>query len=163
WVTDFGLAKAADEADLTRSGDVLGTLRYMAPERFRGVSDPRGDVYGLGVTLYELLTFEPAFAEADRERLIHRITQSEPPRPSKENPEVPRDLETVVLKAIDREPARRYQSAGELGEDLQRYLEDRPIRARRASLGELAWRWCRRNPAVAGLTATVAVLLIAVA
>ena len=81
WVTDFGLAKAADEADLTRTGDIMGTLRYMAPERFRGVSDPRGDVYGLGMALYELLTFEPAFAEADRERLIHQVTQSEPTRP----------------------------------------------------------------------------------
>ena len=163
WITDFGLAKAADEADLTRTGDILGTLRYMAPERFRGVSDPRGDVYGLGMTLYELLTFEPAFAEADRERLIHQVTQSEPTRPSRLNPEVPRDLETICLKAIDREPTHRYPTAGELAEDLQRYLEDRPIRARRASVGERAWRWCRRNPVVAGLTAAVATLLIAVA
>jgi WD40 repeat protein len=135
----------------------------MAPERFRGLSDPRGDVYGLGLTLYELLAFEPAFAEADRERLIHQVTQSEPTRPSKLNPEVPRDLETICLKAIDREPARRYQAAGELAGDLQRYLEDRPIRARRASVGERAWRWCRRNKVVAGLTAAVAALLIAVA
>ena len=163
WITDFGLAKAADEADLTRTGDILGTLRYMAPERFRGVSDPRGDVYGLGMTLYELLTFEPAFAEADRERLIHQVTQSEPTRPSRLNPEVPRDLETICLKAIDREPTHRYPTAGELAEDLQLYLEDRPIRARRASVGERAWRWCRRNPVVAGLTAAVATLLIAVA
>src|SRR5262249_4173487 len=120
-------AKAADEADLTRTGDILGTLRYMAPERFRGVSEPRSDVYGLGMTLYELLTFGPAFVETDRERLIHQITQSEPARPIKLNPDVPRDLETIVLKAIDREPAHRYATAGELGEDLQRFLEDRPI------------------------------------
>jgi WD40 repeat protein len=162
WITDFGLAKAADEADLTRTGDILGTLRYMAPERFRGVSGPGSDVYGLGMTLYELLTLGPAFAETDRERLIHQITQSEPARPSRVNPEVPRDLETIVLKAIDREPAHRYQSAGELAEDLQRYLEDRPIRARRASVGERVWRWCRRNPVVAGLTAVAMSLLLAV-
>jgi WD40 repeat protein len=163
WITDFGLAKAADEANLTRTGDILGTLRYMAPERFRGQSDPRSDVYGLGLTLYELLTFEPAFAEADRERLIHQVTQSEPTRPSRLNSEVPRDLETICLKAIDREPTHRYPTAGALAEDLQLYLEDRPIRARRASVGERAWRWCRRNPVVAWLTAAVATLLIAVA
>src|SRR5262245_14471278 len=123
WITDFGLAKAADEADLTRTGDLIGTLRYMAPERFRGISDPQSDVYGLGMTLYELLTFAPAFVETDRERLIHQITQSEPPRPGQVNPEVPRDLETIVLKAIDREPAHRYPTAGELAEDLQRFLD----------------------------------------
>src|SRR5262245_7620714 len=163
WITDFGLAKAADEADLTRTGDVVGTLRYMAPERFRGTSDQRSDVYGLGTTLYELLTLGPAFVGTDRERLIHQITQSEPPRPSKLNPEVPRDLETIVLKAIDREPSHRYQTAGELAEDLQRFLDDRPIRARRAALGERAWRWCRRNPSLAGLTAVAAALLVVVA
>ncbi len=108
WITDFGLAKAADEADLTRTGDLIGTLRYMAHERFRGVSDPLGDVYGLGMTMYELLTFGPAFAETDRERLIRQINESRPTRPSKLNPEVPRDLETIVLKAIDGESSRRY-------------------------------------------------------
>jgi serine/threonine protein kinase/WD40 repeat protein len=163
WVTDFGLAKAADEADLTRTGDLVGTLRYMAPERFRGTSDPRSDVYALGLTLYELLTLRPAFVGTDRQRLIHQITQSEPPRPSQVDPEVPRDLETIVLKAIDREPAHRYQTAGELAEDLQRFLDDLPIRARRASPGERAWRWCRRNPAPAGLTAVAAALLVVVA
>ena len=116
------------------------------------------------MTLYELLTFEPAFAEADRERLIHQVTQSEPPRPQPAR--IPRSRATwrrSCLKAIDREPAHRYPTAGELAEDLQRFLEDRPIRARRASVGERAWRWCRRNPVVAGLTAAVATLLIAVA
>ncbi len=129
WITDFGLAKAADEADLTATGDILGTLRYMAPERFRGTSDPRGDVYALGTTLYELLTLCPAFVGTDRESLIHRITQSEPTRPTRLDPEVPRDLETICLKAIDREPTHRYQTAGELAEDLRRFLEDRPIQA----------------------------------
>src|SRR5262249_57075608 len=128
-----------------------------------GVSDRCGDVYGLALTLYELLPFEPALAEADRERLIHRITQSEPTRPSRLNPEVPRDLETICLKAIDREPTHRYPTAGELAKDLQLYLEDRPIRARRASVAERAMRWCRRNPVGGGLTGAVAAPLVRVA
>jgi serine/threonine-protein kinase len=163
WVTDFGLAKAGTDLDLTNTGDVVGTVRYMAPERFHGTSDPRSDIYGLGITLYELLTLRPAFVGIDRERLIHQITQSEPPRPRKINAELPRDLETIVLKAIDREPSRRYQTADALAEDLQRFFDDRPIRARRASLGERVWRWCRRNPALAGMAAVAAALLIAVA
>jgi hypothetical protein len=163
WVTDFGLAKAGTDSDLTNTGDVVGTLRYMAPERFHGVSDARSDVYGLGMTLYELLTLGPAFVGIDRERLIHRITQTEPTRPSKINANVPRDLETIVLKAIDREPSHRYQTADDLADDLQRFLDDRPIRARRASLGERAWRWCRRNPALAGLATVSAALLAVVA
>jgi serine/threonine protein kinase/WD40 repeat protein len=163
WVTDFGLAKAGTDSDLTNTGDVVGTLRYMAPERFRGTSERRSDVYGLGMTLYELLTLGPAFVGTDRERLIHQITQSEPPRPSRLNPGVPHDLETIVLKAIDREPSHRYQTADELAEDLRRFLDDRPVRARRASLGERAWRWCRRNPALAGLTVVAAALVVLVA
>ena len=145
WITDFGLAKATEEADLTRTGDLIGTLRYMAPERFRGISDPRGDVYGLGMTLYELLTFGPAFVETDRERLIHQITQSQPSPPSKLNQDVPRDLETIVLKAIDRESSHRYPTASALAEDLQRFLDDRPI-------GVPAPHW-RSEPA-AGAAAT---------
>ncbi len=139
WVTDFGLAKAGTDSDLTRTGDVVGTLRYMAPERFRGTSDPRSDVYGLGITLYELLTLAPAFVGIDRERLIHQITQSEPPKPSKINVEVPRDLETIVLKAIDRELSHRYLTADEMAADLQRFLDDRPIRAR-AHIAGRVWR-----------------------
>ena len=163
WVADFGLAKASDGEDLTHTGDVVGTLRYLAPERLRGQSDPRGDVYSLGLTLYELLTLRPAFDAADRERLIQQVTQGEPPRPRQLEPGVPRDLETIVLKAIAREPAHRYATAGALAEDLQRFLEGRPIRARRVSAAERFWRWCKRNPVVAGLTAAVFVLLAAVA
>jgi eukaryotic-like serine/threonine-protein kinase len=158
WITDFGLAKAAEETDLTRTGDIVGTIRYMAPERFRGVSDLRSDVYSLGMTLYELLTLGPAFVGADREHLIHQITHNDPRRPRRLNPEVPRDLETIVLKAIDRDPSHRYQTAGRLADDLQRFLDDRPIQARRSPVSEQAWRWCRRNPAVASLAATVALL-----
>ncbi len=162
WVTDFGLAKEEGD-DLTRTGDIVGTLRYMAPERFNGTTDARSDIYSLGLTLYELLTLRPAFDESDRARLVHRIAREEPPRPRKLDPGIPRDLETVVLKAADKDPGRRYQSAEELADDLRRFLADQPVRARRTSPAERAWRWCRRNPAVAASTALAAVLLIATA
>jgi serine/threonine protein kinase/WD40 repeat protein len=163
WVADFGLAKINDQADLTHPGDVVGTWRYMAPERFRGVSDARSDVYGLGLTLYELLALHPAFEGSSREELIQQIAFRSPLRPRKLNAEVPRDLETIVLKAIEREPAERYQSAGDLAEDLRWFLEDRPIRARRCGPAERAWRWARRNPAVASLSTSVALLVAALA
>jgi serine/threonine-protein kinase len=152
WVTDFGLAKAEGMDELTHTGDIVGTLRYMAPERFSGESDPRSEVYSLGLTLYELLTLRAAFEETDRHRLIQQITQTEPPRPRKLERTVPADLETIVLKASAREPERRYQSATEMAEDLRCFLADRPIQARRASSFERIWRWCRRNPALATAT-----------
>jgi serine/threonine protein kinase len=133
WVTDFGLAKAADSEDLTHTGDVLGTLRYMPPEAFEGKSDARSarsDVYSLGVTLYELLALRPAFEEKDRNKLVKQVTTGEPPRLERLNREVPRDLVTIVHKAIDRDPRQRYASAGELAADLQRFAVDEPIRAR---------------------------------
>src|SRR4029077_1041889 len=154
WVADFGLAKMADQADLTRTGDVVGTWRYMAPERFGGVSDARSDVYSLGLTLYELVALYPPFDGSTREELIRQVSLGVPPRPRTVNPEVPRDLETIILKAIERDPAERYQSAGELAEDLSRFLEDRPTRARRCGPAERAWRWARRNPTVASLGAS---------
>jgi WD40 repeat protein len=160
WVTDFGLAKAEGSDELTGPGDIVGTIRYMAPERFRGEADPRSDVYGLGTTLYELLTLGPAFDDANRARLIERIAHEDPPRPRQRDAHIPRDLETIVLKAIAKEPAERYPSAGALAEDLRRFLADRPIRARRSPWAERAWRWCRRNPVVAGLTAAVACSLL---
>jgi serine/threonine protein kinase/WD40 repeat protein len=161
WVTDFGLAKEEGD-DLTQTGDIVGTLRYMAPERFNGLSDARSDVYSLGLTLYELLTLRTAFAETDRGRLIQRIAQEEPAAPRKLDRHVPRDLETIVLKAIAKEPRLRYQTAAELAEDLARYLADRPIRARRSAAWEHVWRWCRRNPAVAGLSVGLALMAVIV-
>jgi WD40 repeat protein len=162
WVTDFGLAK--EEGDnLTQTGDLVGTLRYMAPERFGGLSDARSDVYSLGLTLYELVTLRPAFDETDRGRLIQRITHEEPPRPRQLDAQLPRDLETIILKATAKEARLRYQSADEMCEDLRRFLADRPIRARRSAAWEHAWRWCRRNPVVAGLSALAGVLLFIVA
>src|SRR5262249_55763835 len=114
-------------------------------------------------TLYELLVQQPAFAETDRNRLIHQVTHQEPAPPRRLNPDIPRDLETIVLKAIDREPARRYQTAAALAQDLERFVQDRPIGARRVSAGERLWRWCRRNPALAGLAAGVVLLLVVLA
>src|SRR5262249_34424322 len=163
WVTDFGLAKADDSDGLTGAGDVVGTLRYMAPERFDGKSLPQGDVYGLGLTLYELLTLRPAFDEVNRGRLIDRILHQGPPPPRQTDPRVPRDLETIVLKCVAKDPRERYASAEALAEDLRRFLADRPVLARRASWRERLWRWSRRNPVVAALTAAVAVLLVLIA
>jgi WD40 repeat protein/serine/threonine protein kinase len=163
WVTDFGLAKVDDQQNLTHTGEVFGTLRYLPPEAFDGRADARGDVYSLGLTLYELLCLRPAFDEKDRPRLIRQVTTAEPPRLDRLNRKVPRDLVTIVHKAIDREPARRYASAAALAADLQRFIDDEPIQARRVAAAERLLRWCRRNPAVAGLLAAVALLLVSVA
>jgi serine/threonine protein kinase/formylglycine-generating enzyme required for sulfatase activity len=161
WVTDFGLAKAdTDCDDLTHTGDIVGTLRYMAPERFNGQGDLRSDVYSLGLTLYEMLVLRPAFDEADRNKLVRQVMHDEPARPRQLNPSVPRDLETVVLKAIARDPGRRYQTAGALADDLQRFLDGRPIAARPVGYVERAVKWVKRNPVVSGAAATVAVVTV---
>jgi WD40 repeat protein/serine/threonine protein kinase len=160
WVTDFGLAKASDSDDLTHTGDVLGTLRYMPPEAFEGKGDARSDIYSLGLTLYELLAFRPAFEEKDRHKLIKQVTSGEPPRLERLNPEVPRDLVTIVHKAIDCDPPERYASAGELGADLQRFVDDEPIKARLISPGERLIRWCRHNPGLAGALGAAALFLL---
>jgi hypothetical protein len=163
WVTDFGLAKSVTEKDVTGTGDIIGTLRYMAPERFNGWCDPRSDIYSLGLALYELLALQPAFEELDHGLLIQRILHDEPTRPRKLDPRIPRDLETITLKAAAKEPSLRYQTAGELAEDLRRFLADKPIQARRSSMMEQLWRWCRRNRLAAGLVVSVALLLLVVA
>src|SRR5262249_54214058 len=148
WVTDFGLAKAEGSDGLTRTGDIVGTLRYMAPERFDGWSDPRSDVYALGATLYELLTLRPPFRESDRVKLIEQVLNENPAPPRKLDGRIPRDLETIALRALAKEPSGRYATAQELAEALQRVREDRPVRARRPSLGDRAARWSRRHKAV---------------
>jgi tetratricopeptide (TPR) repeat protein len=160
WVADFGLAKVIGQQGLTDTGELLGTLRYLAPERLRGRVDRRSDLYALGLTLYELLALRPAFGETDREALIQQLTRSEPPRLVRLDPAVPRDLATIVHKAMARDPADRYQTAGALAADLDRFLEDRPIAARRLGPLGVTWRWCRRNPAVAGLLWLLALLLV---
>jgi WD40 repeat protein/serine/threonine protein kinase len=160
WVTDFGLAKADDQPHLTNAGDILGTLRYMPPEAFDGTTDARTDVYALGLTLYELLALRPAFGETDRNKLIKQVTQGEPPRLDRVNHAVPRDLVTIVHKAADRDPARRYQTTGELAADLRRFLADEPIKARRVSPVERYLRWARRNPGIAVLGGVLTAVLV---
>jgi WD40 repeat protein len=160
WITDFGLAKA-DEDGLTASGDILGTFRYMAPERFRGEGDGRADIYALGLTLYELLTLRPAFESSDRLKLIERIKSEEPSRPRSIDGRIPRDLETIVLKAIEKDPKSRYPSADAMGADLGRFLADEPIKARQVRTAERCWRWARRNTMTATLIGVLAAVLIA--
>ncbi len=162
WVTDFGVAKLVEEANLTQSGDLVGTLKYMPPERFSGVSEARGDVYSLGITLYEMIAQQSAFPDTTPQHLIQLITHAEPPALRTINAGVPADLETIILKAIARDPTLRYQTAGEMAEDLRRFLDDRPIRARRTSALNYLWRWCRRNPLAANLAVMVLTLLVVV-
>jgi serine/threonine protein kinase len=159
WVADFGLAKAAGNSELSHSGDLIGTIRYMAPERFRGEGDHRSDLYALGLTLYELITLRPAFAASDRGDLLRRVATEAPPQPSKLVPGIPPDLETVVLKAISADPNTRYATATELRDDLKRFLDGLPVLARRQGPLEHLVGWARRNQALAALS--VATLLLA--
>jgi serine/threonine protein kinase/WD40 repeat protein len=164
WVTDFGLARTEATVSLTLTGDLVGTLRYMSPEQALGrpvLVDHRTDVYSLGLTLYELLTLTPAFPGTDRQALLRQIIQDEPPSPRRLAPGVPVDLETIVLKATAKDPDQRYASAQELADDLDRFLDDRPILARRPSLAQRARRWGRRHRALAvALAASLAVLVV---
>ncbi len=159
WVTDFGLAKLVGGDDLSHSHDLVGTMRFMAPERFRGLTDARGDVYSLGATLYELLTLKPAFDARDQARLMDRITHEPPTALRQHDRRIPRDLETLVQKALAKDPKDRFASAGELGDELRRYLESRPIRSRPISAWERLWRWCRRNPGLAAANVAAAALV----
>ena len=151
WITDFGLARGRTEQGLTRSEDLVGTLRYMSPEQAlakRGVVDHRTDIYSLGVTLYETLTLEPAYAGSDRDDLLRQIALCAPRPPRRLRPSVPVALETIVLKAIAREPERRYSSAQDLADDLERFLDNRPIKAVRPTLWERLTKWCGRHKPV---------------
>ena len=159
WVMDFGLAKSTEEHDLTQAGELIGTLRYMSPEQSTGNPDVRSDIYSLGLTLYELLALRPAFDELQRSALLRAISESDPVAPRKINPNVPRDLETIVMKAIDKEPARRYQTAAAIQADLNRYLQGEPILARPISSTERLSKWVRRRPIIAGLTSALALTL----
>jgi serine/threonine protein kinase/WD40 repeat protein len=155
WVTDFGLAKVTADEGLTQTGAILGTLAYMAPEQFAGDATPLSDVYSLGVTLYELVTLRPAFRDENKLRLLERIRYETPPTPRSIDPSIPRDLETVILKAMAKEPARRYATSGELANDLRRFVDGRTVLARRAGWIRTGWRWCIRNRAVAALLAAL--------
>ncbi|HBE67002.1 MAG TPA: hypothetical protein DDW52_02530 [Planctomycetaceae bacterium] len=160
WVTDFGLALTED-SNTTQTGDVLGTLRYLAPERLQGTCNENSDVYSLGVTLYEMLTLEPAFGDVDRLSLIESIRKGQLLAPRKNNPWIPRNLETIVLKASASNPRARYATALDLAEDLRRFLADEPIKARRASLFEQTVKWTKRNKRLAtSIFATVCSLIL---
>ncbi len=157
WVTDFGLAKAVEGDNLTHTGDIVGTIRYMAPERFQGRCDARSDVYALGLTLYEMAALRPAFDQAARQVLIRQVMEEEPARLRRVSPGMPRDLETIIQKAISREPATRYATAGAMAEDLALFLDGKPVHARDTGTIERCWKWALRRPITAGLVAALAV------
>jgi predicted Ser/Thr protein kinase/tetratricopeptide (TPR) repeat protein len=162
-LTDFGLAKFLEERnELTHAGDVMGTPSYMSPEQARdsGKVTPLADVYSLGATLYHVLTARPPFQAANIAETIRQVLDAEPVAPRRLNPAIDSDLETICLKCLQKEPARRYASALALADDLQRYLEHKPILARPAGMVERTWRWCRRNPRLAGTAALASLLLV---
>jgi tetratricopeptide (TPR) repeat protein/tRNA A-37 threonylcarbamoyl transferase component Bud32 len=165
-ITDFGLAKRLEEdSSQTKSGTLLGTPSYMSPEQARGDTrdvGPLSDLYALGAILYELLTGRPPFVGETMLETVFQVRHEEPVPPTRLNPKVPRDLETICLKCLQKEPHKRYPNCAALAEDLHRFQAGEPIRARPVGRAERLWRWCRRNPRVASLSAAVAVLLVAV-
>lgn len=163
WITDFGLARMEQDAGMTMTGDLLGTLRYMSPEQAlanRVIVDHRSDIYSLGVTLYELIALRSVFPADDRQELLRQIAFEEPGRLRQFNARIPQDLETIVLKAIEKNPTDRYATAQELAKDLQRFVEDQPIQAKPPSVVERSRKWARRHRTFVGATATVVGLLM---
>ncbi len=163
WLADFGLAKLVDDLSLTGSGELPGTLRYLAPECLNAEADVRSDVYSLGLTLYELMAGVPAFPELDRVRLIYQVATGPVPDLGRVAPGTPRDLQTIVAKATARDPSARYPTAIALADDLRAFLDGRPIQGRRASPLAKLLGWRRRNPALAALGAIVLVLALTTA
>jgi eukaryotic-like serine/threonine-protein kinase len=164
WVTDFGLAQVIGDPGLTITGELLGTLRYASPEQVlarRGIVDHRSDIYSLGATLYELLTLHPPFEGRDRNALIQEIAAANPPALCELDRSVPPALETIVLKALRKEPADRYATAQEMADDLQRFLDRRPILARRPTPAERLRAWSWRHPSIVGVGVVALILLSA--
>ena len=162
-VADFGLARHFEgEPALTLSGARMGTPSYMAPEQVigkAGTIGPAADIYALGALLYEMLTGRPPFRGETAAETERQVIHDEPVSPSRLNAKVPRDLETICLKCLSKEPQRRYASAAALADDLRRFREGRPIQARPVGWGERSWRWCRRNPTAAALLVTALALV----
>ncbi|MGV3486087.1 MAG: WD40 repeat domain-containing serine/threonine protein kinase [Planctomycetaceae bacterium] len=155
YVTDFGLAKRASDTSSSSEGRMVGTVRYMSPEQAVGnfgETDGRSDVYALGVTLFEMLTGETPF-RGNAQAILHQKAFDDPPSPRTLEPNLPKDLETICLKCLERDPGKRFQSADELAEELERYAANEPIRSRPISRAERTWRWCQKRPAISGLLA----------
>ena len=159
WVTDFGLATALQQDPSADRNDIAGTLRFMAPEQLGGKHDTRSDLYSLGVTLYELITLQPAFVAGSKAAVVDRILRGEFPKPRDVRPRIPRDLEAIVLKAMALRPEQRYANGRELADDLTRFIKGRPVRARRiGGIGRIV-RWARRDPLAASLVGTLAIVI----
>ena len=163
WLTDFGLAKVDGEDDLTKTGDVLGTLRYLAPESLHGKFDVRSDVYGLGISMYELLARRSAFASSNRAEIVKQICEQGPPPLGRVAKGIPRDLQTVIHKAIEQRPENRYATASDFADDLNRFLQGEPVVANRISGLEIFHRWVKRNRLLAAMIAAILCLLCVVA
>jgi serine/threonine protein kinase/formylglycine-generating enzyme required for sulfatase activity len=161
-VADFGLAKQVQaSAELTAEGQIMGTPSYMPPEQAAGAIrniGPASDVYSLGATLYFLLTGRPPFQTASTAETIRQVIESGPVSPRNLNAAIPRDLETICLKCLHKEPSKRYATAAQLADDLQRWLAGQPILARRVGPCERGWLWCKRRPVVAGLAAALVIV-----
>jgi serine/threonine protein kinase/WD40 repeat protein len=166
WITDFGLARLSHDPGLTRTGDLVGTLRYMSPEQIRAradLVDHRTDIYSLGATFYEALTLEPVFHGRDRQDILQRIAWQEPRAPRQLNRAITPELEVIVQKTLAKDPAERYATARELADDLRRFLDDRPILARRPTILQRLRRWSRRHRAILGAVAACSAIALLLA